>query len=220
MKVLSIDTSAETGGITLVADDKTFNFRIESTYRVAENIYGYIDRFFQLCGICLNDIDLFSTILGPGSFTGLRVSLSVVKSFSYTLNKPVIGIGTFNVMAYIAASRKDSESIIVLGNARRGEIFCSVYDRNLTVLEDTRIIKPQEILTIKAKYFHHSVVLRDREILKLAALDERALILDMDLSNYCSLLSIELFKKGSVSEIADLEPVYVRDDVARKNICF
>lgn len=221
MKILSIDTSAEIGGITLLENDRIENLRIENTSRVAENIYNLINELLRSADVSLSEIELFLTVLGPGSFTGLRVSLSVLKSFSLVLSKPVIGIETFYVMAYYASQHKmDSENIIVLGDARRGELFCSVYKRDLTELESIRTIRPEEIELFEERYKNVLFVSREQEVLRYLSQSTRFLLLDKDLSYISAAFSLRLFRDGKGVDVSDLEPLYVRNDIVRKNGCF
>ena len=48
----------------------------------------------------INDIDVFGVCIGPGSFTGIRVGLSMIKALAYALDKPIIAVTYFDILAY------------------------------------------------------------------------------------------------------------------------
>jgi len=216
MRVLSIDTSSEAGGITLIESDKDiYRLNIESTQRVAENIYRYIDEIMKRCRLTIDDIDLFTTLLGPGSFTGLRVSLSVLKSFAIALKKPLLGIETYRVMAYAAQKVRDSDRILVVGNARRNELFVALYDKGLNEKMPIRIIPTVEL----EGYLEEGDILtvyRDIEVEEFLPEEADYMRIDKDLSYSCAELAIRLYNSGNgLSSVSDIEPVYVRNDVVR-----
>ncbi len=216
MRVLAFDTSAEEGGLTVNIDGVLKNLPIQDTTKIAENIFKYIDTFFQDTGIAINDIDLFSTITGPGSFTGLRVSLSVIKSFSLATSRPVIGVGTFEAMAYyVSKNFRDFSDIVVLGNARRNELFISIYDPGLREVLSIQIIKPEDL----SSYISHLVapffIFRDREIASYLSPDMQQILIGRDLSIVCAEIALNLFNDGVRHSPEEIEPLYIRNDIVR-----
>lgn len=217
MKILAIDTSSEIGGISILDKErgKIYNRRIENTSRVAESIYSHLKNAFLESGYQLSDIDIFSTVLGPGSFTGLRVSLSVLKAFVMALQKPLIGIETFKVMAYSAIKIRGSDSIFVIGNARRDELFISLYDRELNEKMPIRII-PSTKLSDFLKDDNIVAVYRDIEVQQFIPEYIDHIKMDKDLSSNCAELGLNLYNSGvNIAQASDIEPLYVRDDVVR-----
>lgn len=217
MNILAFDTSSEIGGITLLdSENAIFNIRIEDTNRIAENIYSFINRLLKDSGKGLKDIGLFTAVLGPGSFTGLRVSLSVIKAFSLSLNKPVFGIDTMRLMAYSTLKLKGFNKLAVIQNARRGEVFLSIYDKELNQEGAIRIVTIESLTRIlMAGGFIVSI--RESEIKELLPRDIEIVEIDKDLSVPCAELSLKLYNQGSnIYSVSDIEPIYVRNDIVRK----
>lgn len=76
---------------------------------------------------------------GPGSFTGIRVGLTVAKTMAYTLNIPIVSVSSLEVMA----SGKAGTALI---NARRGYVFAGSYDENLGVIyPDSYVLMSDEL---------------------------------------------------------------------------
>jgi tRNA threonylcarbamoyl adenosine modification protein YeaZ len=222
MNILSIDTSAERGGLSLLkSNGDIYRFEIENTQRVAENIYRYIDELMSKSGTSLKDIELFATVLGPGSFTGLRVSLSVVKAFSLALHRRIFGVETFRLMAFEGVNLRGGSyrHILPVGNARRGEYFISGYDTHLVEIMPIRIVKMEEIKRILIENENALVVFRDEDVRGIIPSSQEAVLLDKDLSYAC----LNFAKKYcdqfmSETDPSSIEPVYVRNDVVRLKV--
>ncbi len=80
----------------------------------------------ELC-LSLNQMDLFSVIAGPGSFTGLRVGLTAVKGWAEVYGKPIAAISGLEAIA--AQSHSPASVIAAVLDARRGQIYFAFYRR-------------------------------------------------------------------------------------------
>ncbi len=100
MLILAIDTSWFKGGIGLF-EDETPLFYITFPEERKHAIYLplYVQKVLNESEKKLEDISLISVALGPGSFTGLRVGISLSKGLSYTLNIPIKGVGSLEAIA-------------------------------------------------------------------------------------------------------------------------
>lgn len=76
-------------------------------------------------GFGLSAIDGFIAAKGPGSFTGLRIGLSVIKGLSYALSKPCAGVSSLDGIAYRFSHA--SVPVCAMMDARRNEVYCAVY---------------------------------------------------------------------------------------------
>ncbi len=103
MKILGIDTSsyANAVGITdgeQVLADYTFEARNDSLEKIVANI----DFVLKKANLGLENIDGFGVGLGPGSWTGIRVGVTVGKILAFSTSKLVYGVPTLEVLAYPA----------------------------------------------------------------------------------------------------------------------
>jgi tRNA threonylcarbamoyladenosine biosynthesis protein TsaB len=103
MKVLGIDTSGYANAIGIVADgqvltDLVFEARADSLQKIVANI----DAALQKAELTLDDIQGFGVGLGPGSWTGIRVGVTVGKMLAFSTGKPICGVPTLEVLAHQA----------------------------------------------------------------------------------------------------------------------
>ncbi|MBC8477047.1 MAG: tRNA (adenosine(37)-N6)-threonylcarbamoyltransferase complex dimerization subunit type 1 TsaB [Dehalococcoidia bacterium] len=127
MLVLGIDTSGYANAIGVadgerVLADFIFETRNESLAKITLNI----DSVLKDAGLGLEDIEGFGVGLGPGSWTGIRIGVTVGKMLAYSTGKPVKGIPTLEVLAYQA---RDCHSLIcsIIDAGAGGTIYAAFY---------------------------------------------------------------------------------------------
>lgn len=89
-----------------------------------------------------NDIDTVVVVNGPGSYTGLRVGVTIAKTFAWGLNKKLAKVSSLFAMA---TSIKSNSYIVPIIDARRGFVFAGVYDKNYNVVMDDCYIEKKEL---------------------------------------------------------------------------
>jgi tRNA threonylcarbamoyladenosine biosynthesis protein TsaB len=76
-------------------------------------------------GMALSDMDVFVAARGPGSFTGLRIGISVIKGLALAMGKPALGVSSLDGIAF--GFVHSSLPVCVMMDARRNEVYCAVY---------------------------------------------------------------------------------------------
>ncbi len=143
MKYLFIDTSNSFINIYIVEDSKVLVYKhVETLREMANTIMPLIRESFNEVSFDIKDVDKIFVTVGPGSFTGVRVGITVAKTISWSLNIPVYPIST---LEYLASCDTSYNKIIPIIDARRGNVFTSVYDNCLNKLEDEKIIGYEDI---------------------------------------------------------------------------
>jgi tRNA threonylcarbamoyladenosine biosynthesis protein TsaB len=104
--LLAIDTATRTASIALYNAD---GIQAETTWRARENhtveLMAQIVRLLELGHATKEDLRAIGVALGPGSFTGLRVGMSVAKGLAYARQIPLLGISTLDAVAYAHAQQ-------------------------------------------------------------------------------------------------------------------
>lgn len=133
MKILAIDTSSKICSVALLEDkDLVLQKDIDDEKTHSQKLMPLIDKILKECNIELNDIDLFSCSVGPGSFTGVRIGVSTVKAFCDITNIPVTSISSLEGLAYnILESNFKNESDIIcsLIDAKNNNVYCGIFER-------------------------------------------------------------------------------------------
>lgn len=151
MKILSLDSSATSASVCVydASEQKIIaEFYINTKLTHSQTLVPMIDAILKAADISLSDIDYFAVNTGPGSFTGIRIGVSVIKGMAQALKKPCISVSTLTSMAYNFIDRND---IIVCGcmDARRNQVYnslISVSGGQLQPLCVDRAIKVDELL--------------------------------------------------------------------------
>ena len=103
MKVLGIDTSGYANAVGVVDGDRVLaDLNFEARSDSLEKIVANIDFALKEAKLTLEDVDGFGVGLGPGSWTGIRVGVTVGKILAYSAGRPVAGVPTLEVLAYMA----------------------------------------------------------------------------------------------------------------------
>jgi len=131
MLILAIDTSGQSGGITLAEADAG-SFRMIESAAIAGGTFSAqliptLAALLKKHGYGVQDLGGFAAASGPGSFTGLRVGLSAIKGLAETLHKPIATVSVLEALASLA----DREGKIAAAmDAGRKEVFLGVYQKH------------------------------------------------------------------------------------------
>lgn len=126
MKVLGIETSCLSTSVA-VLDDKNLMGEIVLNTEIShsEKLIPAIDYLLKNLKIEMSDIELIVVSLGPGLFTSLRVGISTSRAFSQSLNIPIIGVSSLDILANQIPYSK--YLICPILDAKRKEIYTSLY---------------------------------------------------------------------------------------------
>ena len=104
----------------------------------SETLIPDIQRLLGYAGCNFASLDLVVSTLGPGAFTGLRIGLSVAKAFRMTLDCPVIGLATPDILArqYCHLYPQNENRIRVVLVKKRQDFYTSLYDHTAKPLEE------------------------------------------------------------------------------------
>jgi len=117
---LCIDTISEVAGITLVSANFA-TYLLLDPKNSSEGIIGTIDQTLKVSKISLSDIKGILVIKGPGSFTGLRVGLTVANQFAHELKIPILGLRQDEWWL----ARTNEDDILYLQTMNKAEVYLS-----------------------------------------------------------------------------------------------
>ena len=143
-KILCADTSSQLCSVSIFNKDKlvdNINSKIERSH--SKLLLKLIDSILIKNNLSVKDLDAFSIAKGPGSYTGLRIGVSTFKGLCYSLEKPLIGINTLEILSISAKEKilENEYNLCPMIDARRMEVFTKLLNENLEeVVEDKALI--------------------------------------------------------------------------------
>lgn len=150
MNILSINTVSNICEVAIYKNGKLFKNSFESSKGQSEILIDLINKTLKQAKLELKDLNLLSALTGPGSFTGIRIGLSYIKTLSLSLNIPVIGISLFDALitsfkpkfllkkynyktVVLDSNKIDSFFIQVFNN--EGKVITNPYEYSLSELD-------------------------------------------------------------------------------------
>ncbi|MCA1061762.1 tRNA (adenosine(37)-N6)-threonylcarbamoyltransferase complex dimerization subunit type 1 TsaB [Rossellomorea aquimaris] len=152
MTILAIDTSNYPFGVSLIQEDKVIGEYI--TYMKKNHSVRAMPAIEQLlneCGIEPKDLSKIVVANGPGSYTGVRIGVTLAKTLAWSLNIPLIPVSSLATLA--SSGRYFSGFIVPIFDARRGQVYTGLYefqgDQLVCVEEDRNIMLEEWVTKLK-----------------------------------------------------------------------
>ena len=144
MRYLYIDTSSSYLYSGIVEDNKLIaEIKEEFGQSLSEVALPKIVSLFEKNNLTAKDIDKIIVVNGPGSFTGIRIGITIAKVYAWSLNIPITTITSLEAMAI---SSKNNKVHIPIINARRGYVFAAIIDKNYNFILKPKHLKLEELL--------------------------------------------------------------------------
>lgn len=160
MKYLYIDTSSSYLYAGILEDEKVLaEVKEEYGQSLSEVALPKIAELFEKAKITPKDIDKIIVVNGPGSFTGIRIGLTIAKVYAWSLKKHITTIYSLEAMA-ISSNKKTIHVPII--NARRGYVFAAIYDENYREILKPQHIEITRIQEILSKFSKYEIISNDK----------------------------------------------------------
>ncbi|TJX65351.1 tRNA (adenosine(37)-N6)-threonylcarbamoyltransferase complex dimerization subunit type 1 TsaB [Soehngenia saccharolytica] len=225
MRILGMDTSTLMTTVAITDDQRLLGeYSLSVDMSHSEMLVPMIKSALDGLKIDIEDIDLYTISIGPGSFTGLRIALATAKGFAIANNKPIIGVPTLEALAYNIFSECH---IVPMIDARRDRVFSGIYKWEENCL---KVVKQDDALDIveycnylnknyDKLYVNGNGSIAYRDIID-EILGDKAIFAPFNL-NYIRASSIceiayERFKDGLIDDVDNLKPVYLRESQAER----
>ena len=176
-------------------------------------------------GVGYPQLDAVAVSQGPGSYTGLRIGVSTAKGICYAADLPLMAIDTLEAMAYGMKEKQgcqieDNDLLIPMIDARRMEVYASVFDANLRKINETSALVVDEHSFDEFLESHRLWLFGDGAP-KLGKLFEgrpNVNIVDgfKPSAAYMRLLAEQALQKQQFVDVAYFEPFYLKDFIAGK----
>lgn len=205
MRTLYIDTSSNYLYTSIVEDDKVLaEIKEEYGQSLSEVALPRIASMFENNKLSAKDIDKIIVVRGPGSFTGIRIGITIAKVYAWALKLPITSILSLEAMAISSSNETNHVPMI---NARRGYVFAAIYDSQYNEL-----LKPQHIKIddLKEK-------LKDIKDYEIISNDEFEEFTDIKEYNPNMLKIVNYFKDKEAVNPHAINPEYLKLTEAEEN---
>lgn len=205
MKILCLNASDSKAEVCFIDRDNQISQFIDSPH--CEKILPTISKIFEENQIGIKDIDVFAVVLGPGSFTGIRIAVATIKAMAFVNQKAkLVCVSNFDLVANLVSKEKN---FMVVLNSNNEDKYVAVYKNK--VCEKITSMHKQEILDYSNKEMINIFGLKDEQDdfdFEMNFLENQ----DNNLGN----LVLEKVKNQQFNNIQELAPIYVKKSQAER----
>ncbi|WP_322861790.1 tRNA (adenosine(37)-N6)-threonylcarbamoyltransferase complex dimerization subunit type 1 TsaB [Aeromonas allosaccharophila] len=154
LKILAVDTATEACSAALLVGDTLFSRWEEAPRDHTRKILPMVQAVLDDAGITLNDLDAIAFGRGPGSFTGVRIGISVAQGLAFGVGVPLIGISTLAAMAQGAYRLDGAQQVLTAIDARMNEVYFGRYeliDGRMQLVGDEVVSDPAALVDVRGK---------------------------------------------------------------------
>jgi tRNA threonylcarbamoyladenosine biosynthesis protein TsaB len=243
--ILALETATPVCSVALARNGEILALRESTTPNAHSSVLTvFIEDLFREASLQFADLDAISVGMGPGSYTGLRIGVAAAKGLCFALDKPLIAVPTLEAMAaginyeFKNSSENQGSGIrdqnpkpktqnpkpetlfCPMIDARRMEVYCSVFDESL------KVIRPTEAVVVEENSF--DALLSEHRVLFAGTGAEKCRDILSDKPNAFFLenfqassifiipLAEKRFHENRFENLAYFEPYYLKDFIAGK----
>lgn len=217
--ILHLETATKVCSVALSLNGKLVQLKesFDEQYSHGENLTLFFEEVLHLEGISPKELSAISISSGPGSYTGLRIGVSVAKGLCYSLNIPLIAIDSLTCLFELAKIKYSDVTIVPMIDARRMEVFCSVFQNN----NQSQEIKAEILEENSFNYLEPFVVCGDACQKLLPFWTNRNVILDSTILSSAKgqvNLAFQKYTNSEFENVAYFEPLYLKDFAMKQKI--
>lgn len=201
MNILAVDTSSSVVNIMLKKDEQIFCSELDSFKNTSEKLLPMIEELLNDNNLLLKDIDFLALNIGPGSFTGIRIAMSLFKGFMCSTNLKCVTVNSFEIYSY---NIKDEKFCLLLDSGTP-DFYALISDNKVNTWASFSVDK---VIELKDEYKIYSNV-------EIENLDTE--IVELNRFNLMN-LALEKIEKGEFVEDFALEPLYVKKAQAEREL--
>ncbi len=222
--ILAIDASTEALSVALIKENGVICNHFEvCPQEHSQKILPKVEEILTESKLSLSELDVIAFGRGPGSFTGVRISVAITQGLAYSANKPVIGISTLQTMAQEAIELSGECEVLCAIDARMGEIYFAHYKKSdtgyATLVGKEVVVKPalieipkHDMVAVGTGWQTYPELLETNKNIRF--------IEEVILPNAKYMLGIatQELDLGKAVDAKSAEPVYVRNTVTWKKL--
>lgn len=223
MKLLAIDTVTEACSAALWLDGEVHERFEVAPRRHTTLILPMVQQLLADSGLSLAQLDALAVDRGPGSFTGVRIGTGVVQGLAYSTDLPVVPVSSLAVLAQAAWLTLQHKNVLALIDARMQEVYWARYefqgkemvlvgDEQVGALAQATMDDEPESYCVGSGSRLYQDQLQSRPGYQVVA-DS---FYDLPHAAVLAGLAVNAFERNEVVSAEQLEPIYLRNQVAQR----
>lgn len=205
--ILCLNTCFRSAEIMTVGEKVEFE-RVDANCKHSEHVLPEVEKVLERANLGVKDVDVLGVCVGPGSFTGIRIGVALVKGFGFSRDLPCVAFNSFEVIAeQYFLNQKEADEVVVVLDGLGGFVFVSKLGRYGEVLVEPTCMSLAEMAEFikqhSCEYVCHEDD-KDKFALKSVELTQAA---------YENVLNRKLLAGKTVS-CAEISPLYLRKSQA------
>ncbi|MEH6453423.1 MAG: tRNA (adenosine(37)-N6)-threonylcarbamoyltransferase complex dimerization subunit type 1 TsaB [Psychromonas sp.] len=156
LNVLCVDTSTEACSVAVLiqtgSEQKVTEHFMLAPREHTTKILPTVEQVLQSSGLSLAEIDVVAYGRGPGSFTGVRIGISIAQGLAFGIEKNMVGVSTLQAMAQQAFKLQQANDVYAAIDARMGEVYFARYqvqNNIMTLINEELVIKPVDLIELQ-----------------------------------------------------------------------
>jgi tRNA threonylcarbamoyladenosine biosynthesis protein TsaB len=223
--ILAIETTDKSGSVALFSGvDLLLEHILPAVQRSAQTLSPAIEGLLKESQLRPNDIGKVAVVLGPGSFTGLRIGVVTAKLFAYAVGAEIVGLSTFEVIAFSGMLSGLSGLMSIGVDAQRGDVV--VQDWSVDAISGSYCKLSETLLMPVGEWWQHSAECGQNFIFAGPALrrfgSKCPAIVNLAQENLFEPRAASTAKlaqkKQQVSNIWTIKPIYARPSAAEERL--
>lgn len=220
MKILAIDGTAKAASVAVAEGDRILShYTVDNGLTQSELLLPMAEDMLRGLKLGFSDIELYATSVGPGSFTGVRIGVSLIKGLAFGRDIPCVGVSTIEALA--ENLRGVRGIVLPCMDARRGQVYTATFisdGRELKRLTEDRAISLKELAEELREYEGESIYISgDGYSVARKALTELGITVEetpelLILENAASVAKVakRKYENGEAVSDSELSPIYLR----------
>ena len=217
MKILAIETSSTACSLALLIDDTITTHHEIAPLQQAQIILPSINALLKSSDVSLPQLDAIAFGCGPGSFTGIRIAVSVAQGLGFGATLPLIPVSSLAALAQAAFDDLGWRKLLVAVDARINEVYWGMFEvqEGFVQLKNKECVSPPDKIQLPDSSDWYGVgngweIYRELIAFHPVEIDAKRL----PMASAVARLAKSKYEKGEYVSPAQAQPVYLRDRVA------
>ena len=220
MKILAFDSTARAASVAVCEDERLLGlYNIDNGLTQSELLLPMAENLLKSLKLSFSDIELLCAAVGPGSFTGVRIGVSLIKGIAFGKDIPCVAVSTLEELAENISTLKGI--IVPCMDAKRSQVYTAIFKsdgiRAERVTEDMAL-SIDELANILNEYPNDNIYLsgdgyevakKGLENLGVKTMNTPKLLITENAYS-CAMVALRKYKTGDYLKDTEISPTYLR----------